>query len=59
MSNAIACHMKRRKLTIIELDKDYFDSALARFAAYEQQVEDIAKHGFAKTRLDKLNPTLF
>ena len=39
MSNAIACHMERRKLTIIELDKDYFDSALKRFDMYERQMK--------------------
>lgn len=37
MSNAIACHMERRKLTIIELDADYFKSALKRFDMYERQ----------------------
>jgi len=39
MSNAIACHMERRKLTIIELDKDYFDKALQRFDYYERQLK--------------------
>jgi len=39
MSNSIACHMERRKLTIIELDKDYFDKALNRFSIYEQQMK--------------------
>ena len=38
MSNAIACHMERRKLTIIELDADYFKSALKRFDFYERQL---------------------
>lgn len=38
MSNAIACHMERRKLTIIELDADYFASALKRFDFYERQL---------------------
>ena len=38
MSNAIACHMERRKLTIIELDEDYFKSALKRFDFYERQL---------------------
>ena len=38
MSNAIACHMERRKLTIIELDADYFTSALKRFDFYERQL---------------------
>ena len=38
MSNAIACHMERRKLTIIELDVDYFKSALNRFEIYERQM---------------------
>ena len=38
MSSAIACHMERRKLTIIELDADYFKSALKRFDFYERQL---------------------
>ena len=38
MSNAIACHMERRKLTIIELDADYFKGALKRFDFYERQL---------------------
>ena len=59
MSNAIACHMKRRKLTIIELDVDYFKSALSRFETYEMQVEDIKEFGYAKTKLNSVNPTLF
>ena len=59
MSNAIACHMKRRKLTIIELDVDYFKSALNRFETYEMQVEDIKEFGYAKTKLNSVNPTLF
>ena len=59
MSNAIACHMKRRKLTIIELDVDYFKSALNRFETYERQTEDIAQFGFAKNKLQNINPTLF
>ena len=59
MSNAIACHMKRRKLTIIELDKDYFDMALLRFSEYEQKVEDIKEFGYAKTKINAQNPVLF
>jgi site-specific DNA-methyltransferase (adenine-specific) len=59
MSNAIACHMMRRKLTIIELDKDYFDAAINRFSIYESKVEDIENLGFAKTELEKNYPTLF
>ena len=38
MSHAIAAHMERRKLTIIELDVDYFKSALKRFDFYERQL---------------------
>lgn len=59
MSNAIACHMKRRKLTIIELDSEYFASALLRFSEYEQKVEDIKEFGYAKTKINSVNPTLF
>ena len=59
MSNAIACHMKRRKLTIIELDSEYFASALLRFSEYEQKVEDIKEFGYAKTKINAQNPVLF
>jgi len=59
MSNAIACHMKRRKLTIIELDVDYFKSALNRFEIYERQVEDIKEFGYAKSKISAQNPVLF
>jgi len=59
MSNAIACHIKRRKLTIIELDVDYFKSALNRFEIYERQVEDIKEFGYAKTKINAQNPVLF
>lgn len=38
MSNAIACHMERRRLTIIELDVDCFQSAIKRFDFYERQL---------------------
>ena len=38
MSNAIACHMEKRKLTIIELDPDYFAASIKRFANYEAQL---------------------
>ena len=38
MSHAIAAHMERRNLTIIELDKDYFKRALERFRIYESQL---------------------
>lgn len=37
MSSAIAAHMEGLKMTIIELDKEYFDSAIQRFSTYEQQ----------------------
>jgi site-specific DNA-methyltransferase (adenine-specific) len=38
MSHAIAAHMERRNLTIIELDKDYFKRSLERFRIYESQL---------------------
>ena len=37
MSSAIAAHMEGLRMTIIELDKEYFDKALNRFLIYEQQ----------------------
>lgn len=38
MSSAIAAHMEGLRLTIIELDKEYFDKAINRFKIYEQQL---------------------
>lgn len=37
MSSAIAAHMEGLKMTIIELDKEYFDKAILRFSIYERQ----------------------
>ena len=37
MSSAIAAHMEGLRMTIIELDKEYFDKAINRFKIYEQQ----------------------
>lgn len=51
--------MKRRKLTIIELDKDYFDAAILRFSEYEQKVEDLKEFGYAKTLISKSENILF
>jgi len=38
MSSAIAAHMEGLRMTIIELDKEYFDKAINRFKIYEQQL---------------------
>ena len=38
MSHAIAAHMEKRRLTIIELDIDYFSKAIERFRIYESQL---------------------
>ena len=37
MSSAIAAHMEGLRMTIIELDKEYFDKAINRFSIYERQ----------------------
>lgn len=37
MSSAIAAHMEGLKMTIIELDREYFDKAINRFSIYERQ----------------------
>lgn len=37
MSSAIAAHIEGLRMTIIELDKEYFDKAIQRFSIYEQQ----------------------
>ena len=38
MSSAIAAHMEGLRMTIVELDPDYFKAALNRFAIYESQL---------------------
>jgi len=38
MSSAIAAHMEGLRMTIVELDPDYFKAALNRFSIYEQQL---------------------
>ena len=37
MSSAIAAHMDGLRMTIIELDEEYFQKAIKRFATYESQ----------------------
>ena len=37
MSSAIAAHMEGLRMTIIELDEEYFQKAIKRFATYESQ----------------------
>lgn len=37
MSSAIAAHMEGLRMTICELDKEYFDKAIQRFSIYEAQ----------------------
>ena len=37
MSSAIAAHMEGLRMTIIELDEEYFQRAIKRFATYESQ----------------------
>ena len=37
MSSAIAAHMEGLQMTIIELDEEYFQKAIKRFATYESQ----------------------
>ena len=37
MSSAIAAHMEGLRMTIIELDPEYFHKAITRFATYEAQ----------------------
>ena len=59
MSSAIACHKLRRNLTIIELDNDYFKKAVSRFDNYEKTLSDTKEFGYAKSKLDEINPTLF
>lgn len=59
MSHAIACYDLGFDLDIIELDKDYFESGRDRVNNHIKKCEEIKKYGYAKTEIEKINPTLF
>jgi len=59
MSIAIACDMDGFDMDICELDKEYFDNALLRFKSYKIEQEEKKNIGYAKTKLEKINPVLF
>lgn len=58
-SHAIAAHDLGFDLDIIELDPEYFKDGKARFDAHVTRCEEIKQLGYAKTAIQKVNPTLF
>lgn len=42
-----------------ELDPDYFRDSVARFEAFVTKEQELKELGYAKTELNKTNPTLF
>lgn len=58
-SHAIAAYDLGFDLDIIEIDSEYFNDGKARFDEHVLKCEEIKQFGFAKTQLNKTNPTLF
>ena len=58
-SHAIACYDLGFDLDICELDPDYYRDGVERFEKHRLKCEEIKEFGFAKTELNKINPTLF
>jgi site-specific DNA-methyltransferase (adenine-specific) len=59
MSIAIACYDLGFDLDLCELDKDYFEAGKARFEAHRTKQREIRELGYARTEINKINPTLF
>lgn len=59
-SNRIAAYDRGNiDFTAYEIDKDYFEQGNARFEAHRIKKEELKELGFARTELNKTNPTLF
>ena len=58
-SHAIAAYDLGFDLDIIEIDADYFNAGKERFEKHVRKCEEIKSLGYAKTELNKINPTLF
>lgn len=58
-SHAIAAYDLGFDLDIIELDPDYYRDGKARFDTHVLNCEEIKSLGYAKTAIQKVNPTLF
>ena len=58
-SCAIACCDLGFDIDIIEIDPIYYQSGKNRVLSHIQTQEEIKKYGYAKTELNKVNPTLF
>lgn len=59
MSIAIACYDLGFSLDLYELDKDYYEAGKKRVTEHITKCEEIKQLGYAKTELNKINPTLF
>lgn len=59
LSIAIACYDLGFDLTACELNKENYDLAMKRVNQHILKQEEIKQIGFAKTELNKINPTLF
>lgn len=59
MSIAIACYDLGFSLDLYELDKDYYEAGKKRVTEHITKCEEIKELGYAKTELNKINPTLF
>lgn len=59
MSIAIACYDLGFDLDLCELDKDYFEAGKARLEAHRTKQRELRELGYAKSELNKINPTLF
>jgi site-specific DNA-methyltransferase (adenine-specific) len=58
-SHAIAAYDLGFDLDIIDIDEDYFKAGNERFENHVLKCEEIKQYGFAKSELNKINPTLF
>ena len=59
MGDAIGCDIEGFELDICESDPFYFNLGYARFMDYYTKKTEIAELGYARTALNKIQPTLF
>lgn len=59
LGDAIGCDMEGFECDICENDAFYFNLGFNRFTDYYTKKTEIAKLGYAKTALNRINPTLF
>jgi site-specific DNA-methyltransferase (adenine-specific) len=58
-SSLVAALRTNRKAYGFEIKKNFFDAASKWINEEETQINEIKEFGFAKTKLNKINPTLF